>query len=58
MTSLTGSTRRPLPGVETLGPVTPDERVEATIVLRRRASLPAGLHLTRDEPAALSVQTT
>jgi len=51
MTSLTGSTRRPLPGVETLGPVTPDERVEATLVLRRRAALPAGLRLTRDELA-------
>ncbi len=49
---LPGSSRAPIPDVETLGPVAADERVEATLILRRRAELPAGLRLTRDELAA------
>jgi kumamolisin len=52
MTSLPGSTRQPLTPVETLGPVGADERIEATLIVRRRAELPAGLRLTRDELAS------
>jgi kumamolisin len=46
-----GSERAPIPGAELVGPVDPGERVEITIVLRRRAPLPAGGRLNRDELA-------
>lgn len=49
--TLPGSFRHPLPQIESLGPVDPDERVEATLVLRRRAPLPEGVRLTRAELA-------
>ncbi|HEY7050491.1 MAG TPA: S53 family peptidase [Jatrophihabitantaceae bacterium] len=49
--TLPGSSRRPLPQIEPLGPVAADERVEATLVLRRRAALPDGVRLTRAELA-------
>jgi kumamolisin len=45
-----GSERAPIPGAETVGPVDPDERIEMTVVLRRRAPLPPG-RLTRAELA-------
>jgi kumamolisin len=47
--TLPGSLRPPIPQIEPLGPVGADERVEATLVLRRRAPLPDGLRLTRAE---------
>jgi len=49
--TLPGSFRRPLPQIEPLGPVGADERIEATLVLRRRAPLPEGLRLSRAELA-------
>ena len=51
MTALRGSNRPALADVETIGPVSADERIEATLVLRRRAELPAGVRLTRAELA-------
>jgi kumamolisin len=45
-----GSERAPIPGAETVGPVGPDEQVEITVVLRRRAPLAPG-RLTRAELA-------
>jgi len=47
--TLPGSLRPPIPQIEPLGPVGTDERIEATLVLRRRAPLPDGLRLTRAE---------
>lgn len=47
--TLPGSLRPPVPQLEPLGPVEADARVEATLVLRRRAPLPDGLRLTRAE---------
>lgn len=41
--SLPGSVRSKLTGVEVIGPVAPDERLEVTLILRRRAELPADL---------------
>jgi len=49
--TLPGSFRRPLPQIEPLAPVGADERIEATLVLRRRAPLPEGLRLSRAELA-------
>ncbi|HEY3714618.1 MAG TPA: S53 family peptidase, partial [Jatrophihabitantaceae bacterium] len=49
--TLPGSFRRPIPQIEPLGPVGADERIEATLVLRRRAPLPEGLRLSRAELA-------
>jgi kumamolisin len=46
-----GSVRTPIPGAEVVGPVDPGERVEVTVVLRRRAPLPTGARLSRDELA-------
>ncbi|MBY8859105.1 S53 family peptidase [Nocardia sp. CA2R105] len=51
--ALPGSARAALAGVETLGPVDPAATVEFTVVLRRRAELPADL-ITG--PRAVSVQ--
>jgi len=45
-----GSVRTPIPGAEVVGPVDPGERVEITVVLRRRAPLPGG-RLSRAELA-------
>ncbi|HST65592.1 MAG TPA: S53 family peptidase, partial [Mycobacteriales bacterium] len=45
-----GSERDPLPYVEAAAPADPDQPVEVTVVLRRRAPLPAG-RLTRDQLA-------
>ncbi len=50
--ALFGSSRPPLPGAESLGPVDPDERIEATLVLRRRAPLPEQARLSPAELAA------
>jgi kumamolisin len=47
--TLPGSLRPPIPQIEPLGPVGADERIEATLVLRRRAPLPDGLRLTHAE---------
>ncbi len=38
--TLPGSNRRPLPSAEVVGPVEDTERIEITVVLRRRAELP------------------
>ena len=46
-----GSARTPIPGAEVVGPVDPAEWVEVTVVLRRRAPLPSGQRLSRDELA-------
>jgi len=46
-----GSARTPIPGAEVVGPVDPGEWVEITVVLRRRAPLPSGQRLSRDELA-------
>jgi kumamolisin len=46
-----GSVRTPIPGAEVVGPVDPGEWVEVTVVLRRRAPLPPGQRLSRDELA-------
>ncbi len=46
-----GSVRTPIPGAEVVGPVDPGEWAEVTVVLRRRAPLPAGGRLSRDELA-------
>jgi kumamolisin len=51
---LSGSERGPLAGVEAAGPVNGSERIEVTIVTRRRAELPRGdtgvpVRLTRTE---------
>ncbi len=46
-----GSERGPIPGAEPVGPVDPAAPVEITVVLRRRAPLPAGERLTRAELA-------
>src|SRR5690348_16642811 len=46
-----GSVRTPIPGAEVVAPVDPDEWVEVTVVLRRRAPLPSGQRLSRDELA-------
>ena len=46
-----GSVRTPIPGAEVVGPVDPGERAEVTVVLRRRAPLPAGGRLSRAELA-------
>ena len=40
---LAGSNRETLSGVQDAGPVDESERIEVTLVLRRRAELPAGL---------------
>ena len=40
---LAGSNRETLPDVQDAGPVDESERIEVTLVLRRRAELPAGL---------------
>src|SRR5262245_24640438 len=45
-----GSVRTPIPGAAVVGSVDPGERVEITLVLRRRAPLPTG-RLSRDELA-------
>ena len=45
-----GSVRTPIPDAEVVGPVDPGERVEITVVLRRRAPLPGG-RLSRVELA-------
>jgi kumamolisin len=50
-TAIAGSSRAPLPGATVIAPVDPDERIEATIVLRRAAPLPApqaGVVLSRE----------
>jgi kumamolisin len=46
-----GSVRMPIPGAEVVGPVDPGERAEVTVVLRRRAPLPTGERMGRDELA-------
>ena len=46
-----GSVRTPIPGAEVVGPVDPGERAEVTVVLRRRAPLPTGERMGRDELA-------
>lgn len=49
---LAGSDRGPLTGVEALGPADPGQRLDVTVVLRRRAELPeefGGGPLTADE---------
>jgi kumamolisin len=40
--TLRGSERGPMPAAEVLGPVDEAERIEVTVVLRRRAALPRG----------------
>jgi kumamolisin len=47
---LRGSARRPVPGARAAGPIDPDERVELTLVLRRRNELPPG-RVSREELA-------
>ena len=46
-----GSVRMPIPGAEVVGPVDPGEWAEVTVVLRRRAPLPTGERMGRDELA-------
>ena len=46
-----GSVRTPIPDAEVVGPVDPGERAEVTVVLRRRAPLPTGERMGRDELA-------
>jgi kumamolisin len=54
---LPGSERPPLPGAEIIGPVDPAQRIEVTLITRRRAELPPEVVtgpavLTRDELAS------
>jgi kumamolisin len=43
LVQLAGSERAPLPGVTPAGPLDTSERAELTLVLRRRAEIPAGI---------------
>jgi kumamolisin len=53
-TTVGGSRRTPLPGATRVGPTDPHERVEATIVVKRRLERPSapGAPISRDEFAA------
>src|SRR5256885_14519421 len=56
LVQLAGSERAPLPGVAPAGQLDASERAELTLVLRRRAEIPADIVegptvLTRDQPA-------
>ena len=50
---LPGSERETISGVQDIGPVDPGERIEVTLIIRRRAELPAELVIG---PATISTE--